>query len=176
MQETQVTQVQSLGRKEPLENKWQHTPVLLPRRSHGQRSLAGYSPWNWSRVRDDWVLVSVCRPALHPCHIQPSQWTPDVKYFSILILYVDKLRLREVKCFKCHTEVPEQDPQVQAFWPQILSAFPMASLTVWTITLGGPTPCPFSFLMCPQDLEPCLAHSKHLTNICWMNEYNSCHY
>ena len=22
-----------------------HTPVFLPRESHGQRSLAGYSPW-----------------------------------------------------------------------------------------------------------------------------------
>ena len=25
--------------------KWQHTPVYLSRESHGQRSLAGYSPW-----------------------------------------------------------------------------------------------------------------------------------
>ena len=25
--------------------KWQPTPVFLPRKSHGQRSLAGYSPW-----------------------------------------------------------------------------------------------------------------------------------
>ena len=25
--------------------KWQHTPVFLPGESHGQRSLAGYSPW-----------------------------------------------------------------------------------------------------------------------------------
>ena len=24
---------------------WQPTPVLLPRKSHGQRSLVGYSPW-----------------------------------------------------------------------------------------------------------------------------------
>ena len=24
---------------------WQATPVFLPRVSHGQRSLAGYSPW-----------------------------------------------------------------------------------------------------------------------------------
>ena len=26
--------------------KWQPTPVFLPRESHGQRSLAGYSPWD----------------------------------------------------------------------------------------------------------------------------------
>ena len=25
--------------------KWQPTPVFLPEKSHGQRSLAGYSPW-----------------------------------------------------------------------------------------------------------------------------------
>ena len=25
--------------------KWQPTPVLLPGKSHGQRSVVGYSPW-----------------------------------------------------------------------------------------------------------------------------------
>ena len=25
--------------------KWQSTPVLLPGKYHGQRSLVGYSPW-----------------------------------------------------------------------------------------------------------------------------------
>ena len=38
-------QVQSLGRKDPLEEGMQLTPVFLPGGSHGQRSLAGYSPW-----------------------------------------------------------------------------------------------------------------------------------
>ena len=27
-------------------NKWQPTPVVLPGKSHGWRSLAGYSPWD----------------------------------------------------------------------------------------------------------------------------------
>ena len=31
-------------RKIPWRRKWQPTPVSLPARSHGQRSLAGYSP------------------------------------------------------------------------------------------------------------------------------------
>ena len=31
--------------KIPWRRKWQPTPVLLPGKSHGQRSLAGYSPW-----------------------------------------------------------------------------------------------------------------------------------
>ena len=39
----------------PWRRKWQPTPVFLPRTSHGQRSLVGYSPWGWERVRLDFV-------------------------------------------------------------------------------------------------------------------------
>ena len=42
----QKTWVQSLGWENPLEKEWQPTPVFLPEKSHGQRSLAGYSPWD----------------------------------------------------------------------------------------------------------------------------------
>ena len=35
--------------------KWQSTPVLLPGKSHGHRSLVGYSPWGSQRVRHDWA-------------------------------------------------------------------------------------------------------------------------
>ena len=31
--------------KIPWNRKWQLTPVFLPGKAHGQRSLAGYSPW-----------------------------------------------------------------------------------------------------------------------------------
>ena len=34
-----------LGQEDPWRRKWQPTPVFLPGKSHGQRSLAGYSPW-----------------------------------------------------------------------------------------------------------------------------------
>ena len=44
MRETQETQVQSLGREDPLEEGWQPTPIFLTEESHGQRSLVGYSP------------------------------------------------------------------------------------------------------------------------------------
>ena len=40
----QETQVQSLGRKIPWRRAWRPTPVFLPGKSNGQRSLAGYSP------------------------------------------------------------------------------------------------------------------------------------
>ena len=31
--------------KIPWRREWQPSPVLLPGESHGQKSLAGYSPW-----------------------------------------------------------------------------------------------------------------------------------
>ena len=33
--------------------KWQPTPLFLPAESHGQRSLAGYSPWGRESVGHD---------------------------------------------------------------------------------------------------------------------------
>ena len=32
--------------EDPLEKEWQPTPVFLPGKSLGQRSLVGYSPWD----------------------------------------------------------------------------------------------------------------------------------
>ena len=34
-----------MGQEDPWRRKWQPTPVFLPRKPHGQRNLAGYSPW-----------------------------------------------------------------------------------------------------------------------------------
>jgi len=38
------TRVRSPVRKSPWRRKWQPTPVFLPGKFYGQRSLAGYSP------------------------------------------------------------------------------------------------------------------------------------
>ena len=38
--------VQFLDQEDPLEKGMQPTPVFLPGEFHGQRSLAGYSPWD----------------------------------------------------------------------------------------------------------------------------------
>ena len=40
----QETRVQSLGQEDTLEKGMAPTPVFLPGKSHGQRSLTGYSP------------------------------------------------------------------------------------------------------------------------------------
>ena len=41
----QETQVRSLGQEDPLEKEMAPTPIFLPGKPHGQRSLLGYSPW-----------------------------------------------------------------------------------------------------------------------------------
>ena len=37
-------------RKIPGKKKWQPTPVFLPGKIQGQRSLAGYSPWGYKEL------------------------------------------------------------------------------------------------------------------------------
>ena len=46
------------SRRSPRRRAWQPTPIFLPRKSHGQRSLAGYSPWGL-RVRYDWSGLTI---------------------------------------------------------------------------------------------------------------------
>ena len=42
----------------PWRRAWQPTPVFLPGESHGQRSLAGYSPWG--RKESDTAEAHTC--------------------------------------------------------------------------------------------------------------------
>ena len=58
--------------KIPWRREWQPTPVFSPGESHGQRSLAGYSPWgqkSWTRL-SDWTTTTV------------------FQLFSLLLLYL----------------------------------------------------------------------------------------
>ena len=48
--------------------KWQPTPVLLPGKSHGQRSLVGYSPWDGKE--------SDMTEQLHIVMVTQSVWSP----------------------------------------------------------------------------------------------------
>ena len=41
--------------KTPWRRNWQPTPIFLPGKSHGQRSLTGYSPWGCKRVAHNFV-------------------------------------------------------------------------------------------------------------------------
>ena len=56
-------QVRSWVRKIPWRRKWQPTPVFVPGESHGQRSLAGYSPWG--RKESDTTECAHAHPHPH---------------------------------------------------------------------------------------------------------------
>ena len=60
------TRVWSLCQEDPLEKKWQPTPVLSPGKSHGQRSLVGYSPWGRRELdTNEWLylLMHLVKPS-----------------------------------------------------------------------------------------------------------------
>ena len=46
--------------KIPWRRKWQPTPVFLPRKSHGQKSLVGYSPWCHKQLDiTEWLIMHI---------------------------------------------------------------------------------------------------------------------
>ena len=54
--------------------KWQPTPVFLSGKSHGQRSLAGYSPWGFkeSDMIEQLSTKAHCHSPLYVVQILPE--------------------------------------------------------------------------------------------------------
>ena len=46
--------------------KWQPSPVFLPGKSHGQRSLMGYNPWHHKRVGQDLASKQLNNEVIFP--------------------------------------------------------------------------------------------------------------
>jgi len=96
-------------RKIPWRRAWQPTPVFLPGESHGQRSLAGYSPWG-HRVGHNWsdhmhTCIHVC---IYTCEFACRLHSPikrlDYHFYSyqpterqnnLLVREVEKLVISE---------------------------------------------------------------------------------
>ena len=77
--------VQFLGREDPLEKEMTTTSVFLPGKSHGQRSLAGYSPWDHKRLGHDLTTTTRVLPTglpammemLYLCTVQGGSHQPQ---------------------------------------------------------------------------------------------------
>ena len=82
------TWVRSLGWEDPLSRTWQSTPVFLPGESHGQRSLAGYSPWG-HRAGYNWVTK------------HSMFWKYLLMFMPHIKMYVSKMV--DILLFSCHT-------------------------------------------------------------------------
>ena len=65
------------GRKIPWSREWQPAPVFLPGKFHGQRSLAGYSPWGCK----EWDMTEhahICSALKTNCYfILSVTWAPN---------------------------------------------------------------------------------------------------
>ena len=124
------TQVRFLGWEDPLEKKWQSTPVFLPEEFCGQKSLMGYSPWG-QRVGHDWVTFThSLSPFILFCfltllfiiilHLSPN-FSLSVSFslfffllslFSILSISQIIAKLHEIECCKFREKfppIPKQD-------------------------------------------------------------------
>ena len=75
--------------KIPWRREWHPTPVFLPGKFHGQRSLVGYSPWGHKRVRHDWALTSSAMYIIQICIKSQRIYTPLklISEFSKIIRY-----------------------------------------------------------------------------------------
>ena len=61
--------------KIPWRRKWQPTPVLLPEEFHGQRSLAGYSPWDRKEsVTSEQLSHAQLRKPQGTCQEPKNEW------------------------------------------------------------------------------------------------------
>ena len=74
-------------RKIPWRRKWQPTPVFLPGKSHGQRRLAGSSPWG-----HEWVTTEHTHACVHT-HTHTHTHSPNTPHLNhqllLLILLQD---------------------------------------------------------------------------------------
>ena len=58
--------------KIPWKREWHPTPVFLPGKSHGQRSLVGYSPWGRKELGHNWATFTFIGFVLSVFPIQMS--------------------------------------------------------------------------------------------------------
>ena len=80
----------------PWRRKWQLTPVSLPGKSHGQRRLAGYSPWGCresdvtEQLHNNSTSTSTCvcaHPGVCVCGLWPKEHSSVFSWFCELRLF-----------------------------------------------------------------------------------------
>jgi len=69
----------------PRSKEWQPTPVFLPEKFHGQRSLAGYSPWS-HRVSDTTERLSTHRNIGYRCLFESQLLILLCMYLEVKLL------------------------------------------------------------------------------------------
>ena len=132
--------------KIPWRRAWQPTPLLLPGRSHGQRSLAGYSPWGCkeSDTTEQLHFLSFyynkCNILSHNVSVShPVSWRYDEQKLRFL---VKKKRWGvggEILPSNCNIEILLFQALDSSSWQQLLSRSPGCWLTLCISDLPAPT-------------------------------------
>ena len=66
----------SLSMSSNQRRQWHPTPVLLPGKSHGRRSLEGCSPWGrWGSDTTEWLHFHFSLSCIGEGHGNPLQWS-----------------------------------------------------------------------------------------------------
>lgn len=102
-------------RKIPWRRKWQPTPIFLPGKSHGQRSLAGYSAWG--RKSRTWLSDSTTtKPPYDPVISLPGiyaektiiQKNTRTQMFTAALFTISRT-WKQPKC-------PSTEEQIKKMW------------------------------------------------------------
>ena len=89
----------------PWRRRWQPTPVLLPGKSHGQRSLVGYSPWGCGKESGmtEWLSTHV---HVHACahahtHTHTRMVSGIMICFHVCSLFPEKILIYVEIAYVC---------------------------------------------------------------------------
>ena len=123
----------------PWRRAWQPASVLLPGESHGQRSLAGYSPWASRRIRHDWAInsfTSLSAPSLEQTCVLNIQ-----KERSLLLRVWGKNKTGLLSLSNCTSLglTPLTSCSVKQVWYESHSPWSMTCLTPLQVLKSGIT-------------------------------------
>ena len=132
--------------KIPWRRKWQPAPVFLPRKFHGERSLAGYSPWGCKKSDTTGCVRTHTHTHTHTCKVLFKAGVPS------FVWQVGKQRLREgnklilqtrvTNSFNCEWENSGRILKSQRFYPEISprTGPRLVISKLWTLFLQCPLP------------------------------------
>ena len=83
--------------KIPWRRKWQPTPVFLPRKFHGQRSLVGYNPWG----RKESDTIGQLTVSLHFSSTLKKKLL-EVSCFTVLYWFLPYINMNQLHICLCH--------------------------------------------------------------------------
>ena len=101
------------SRKIPWRRTWQPTPVFLPGKSHGQRSLAGYSPW----TRKEWDTALWLNNNVGQWKIEILMGNPETVWPHLIFPKIKSMSTYQASLV---AQLVKNPPAMQETWVQSL--------------------------------------------------------